>query len=62
MTRIDPWLSPRPHTDAGTRLRKHGPVLPMDGSPKTPGSFARGAALATPFAIVAWSAFAWLAH
>jgi len=34
----DRWTMPRPHQDASTRYRIHGPILPME---EQPGLFAR---------------------
>ncbi|MFA9199670.1 MAG: hypothetical protein ACEQR8_00565 [Cypionkella sp.] len=36
-SRPDPWAHPRPYSDASARLRKFGPVRPME----EPGFFAR---------------------
>ncbi|MGB7407248.1 MAG: hypothetical protein WA908_01975 [Pontixanthobacter sp.] len=36
-SRPDPWVQPRPFTDASARFAKHGAILPMD----RPGLFAR---------------------
>lgn len=31
-SRPDPWVQPRPFSDASTRLQKHGPIEPMPGT------------------------------
>lgn len=36
-SRPDSWVSPRPYSDASLRLRKHGPIRPME----EPGLLAR---------------------
>jgi hypothetical protein len=38
-SRPSQWDSPRPHSDASTRLQKHGRILPMEG--EEPGLFER---------------------
>ncbi|MGX7925096.1 hypothetical protein ACWPMX_00830 [Tsuneonella sp. HG094] len=36
-SRPDPWVQPRPFTDASQRFRMHGPIRPME----EPSLFAR---------------------
>lgn len=36
-SRPDSWMQPRPHSDPSTRLRKYGPIRPME----EPGLIAR---------------------